>query len=331
MFDIAVLFSRVLLLVLLMLPTALMKKSGLVKDGFGVSLSNYVLYVGTPGMIILALYRDFDKTIALRSLAVVGFFLVFHLVFFAVSLLFFRVKKRTHDEKELVRPDEGEDPDEAKRRRALRFGTIFTNAGYMGLPLVLGLLGSEAAIYVSVYVVCFNILVWTVGCYVFTGDVKYMSLKKAFLNPASIAIMVGLVFFITPINNYLPAVSEEFLSILNSLVAPLSMGVIGLHLFEIDWKRIWRDLVLYRYIVVRMLLLPALIFCILKLAKTVGYYDEIVFNTLFICGSTPCAAVTVMYAERFDGDAPYASTMVCVSTLLAVGTMPLVALLLYLL
>ena len=323
MFDIAVLFSRVLLLVLLMLPTALMKKFRLVKDGFGVSLSNYVLYVGTPGMIILALYRDFDKTIALRSLAVVGFFLVFHLVFFAVSLVFFRVKKRA--------PEEGETPDEAKRRRVLRFGTIFTNAGYMGLPLVLGLLGSEAAIYVSVYVVCFNILVWTVGCYVFTGDVRYMSLKKAFLNPASIAIMVGLVFFITPINTYLPPVTEEFLSILNSLVAPLSMGVIGLHLFEIDWKRVWRDLVLYRYLIVRMLLLPALIFCILKLAKTIGYYDEIVFNTLFICGSTPCAAVTVMYAERFDGDAPYASTMVCVSTLLAVGTMPLVALLLYLL
>lgn len=323
MFDIAVLFSRVLLLVLLMLPTALMKKFRLVKDGFGVSLSNYVLYVGTPGMIILALYRDFDKTIALRSLAVVGFFLVFHLVFFAVSLVFFRVKKHA--------PEEGETPDEAKRRRVLRFGTIFTNAGYMGLPLVLGLLGSEAAIYVSVYVVCFNILVWTVGCYVFTGDVRYMSLKKAFLNPASIAIMVGLVFFITPINTYLPPVTEEFLSILNSLVAPLSMGVIGLHLFEIDWKRVWRDLVLYRYLIVRMLLLPALIFCILKLAKTIGYYDEIVFNTLFICGSTPCAAVTVMYAERFDGDAPYASTMVCVSTLLAVGTMPLVALLLYLL
>ena len=323
MFDIAVLFSRVLLLVLLMLPTALMKKFRLVKDGFGVSLSNYVLYVGTPGMIILALYRDFDKTIALRSLAVVGFFLVFHLVFFVVSLVFFRVKKHA--------PEEGETPDEAKRRRVLRFGTIFTNAGYMGLPLVLGLLGSEAAIYVSVYVVCFNILVWTVGCYVFTGDVRYMSLKKAFLNPASIAIMVGLVFFITPINTYLPPVTEEFLSILNSLVAPLSMGVIGLHLFEIDWKRVWRDLVLYRYLIVRMLLLPALIFCILKLAKTIGYYDEIVFNTLFICGSTPCAAVTVMYAERFDGDAPYASTMVCVSTLLAVGTMPLVALLLYLL
>ena len=323
MFDIAILFSRVLLLVLLMLPTALMKKFGLVKDGFGVSLSNYVLYVGTPGMIILALYRDFDKTIAFRSLAVVGFFLVFHLVFFAVSLLFFRKRKRA--------PDEEEGIDEAKRRRLLRFGTIFTNAGYMGLPLVLGLLGAEAAIYVSVYVVCFNILVWTVGCYVFTGDVRYVSLKMAFLNPASIAIMVGLLFFITPINNYLPAVSEEFLSILNSLVAPLSMGVIGLHLFEIDWKRVWRDLTLYRYVFVRMLLLPALIFCILKLAKTVGYYDEIVFNTLFICGSTPCAAVTVMYSERFDGDAPYASTMVCVSTLLAVGTMPLVALLLYLL
>ena len=323
MFDIAVLFSRVLLLVLLMLPTALMKKFGLVKDGFGVSLSNYVLYVGTPGMIILALYRDFDKTIALRSLAVVGFFILFHLVYFAVALLFFRMKKN----------DAEYDPDRdaAKRSRALRFGTIFTNAGYMGLPLVLGLLGSEAAIYVSVYVVCFNILVWTVGCYVFTGDKKYMSLKKAFLNPASIAIMVGLVFFITPINTYLPPVSEEFLSILNSLVAPLSMGVIGLHLFEIDWKRVWRDLVLYRYIFVRMLLLPALIFCVLKLAKTLGYYDEIVFNTLFICGSTPCAAVTVMYSERFDGDAPYASTMVCVSTLLAVGTMPLVALLLYLL
>ena len=317
MFDIAILFSRVLLLALLMLPTALLKRFGLVRDGFGVSLSNLVLYVATPGMIIFALYRDYDSQIMLRSLAVVVFFLLFHAMYYGVALLAFRKRK---DEPELV-----------KRDRLLQFGTIFTNAGYMAIPILTALLGAESAIYASVYVVCFNILVWTFGAYVFTGEKKYMSLKKAFLNPASVALVVGLLFFCTPINRHMPGVTEDFLSILNSLVAPLSMGVIGLHLLEIDWKRIWRDLVLYRYVIVRMLLIPTVVFGILKLSTLLGYRDDYLFRALFICASTPCATVTVMYAEKFDGDAPYASTMVCLSTLLSIGTMPLVALLLYLL
>lgn len=317
MFDIAILFSRVLLLVLLMFPTALLKRFKLTKDGFGVSLSNYVLYIATPAMIILAFYRDFDKTILLRSLFVVGFFLLFHLMFFAIAVLFFRKQKGA--------------PELTKRDRVLRFGTIFTNAGYMGIPLVVNLLGEEAAVYASVYMVCFNVLVWTFGCFVFTGDRKYMSLKNAFLNPATVALVIGMILFATPANRCLPQVTEDTLSILNSLVAPLSMGVIGLHLLEIDWKHIWRDLLLYRYVFVRMLLIPVFLFGILKIATLCGYRDDYLFRVLFICGSTPCAAVTAMYAEKFDGDAPYASTIVCVSTLFAVGTMPLVALLLYVL
>ena len=312
MFDIAILFSRVLLLVLLMLPTALLKRFHLVKDGFGVSLSNYVLYVATPGMIVYALYRDYDSEIMLRSLAVVVFFILFHALYYGVALLTFRKKK---DQTQLT-----------SRDRLLRFGTIFTNAGYMAIPILTALLGKEATIYASVYVVCFNILVWTFGAYVFTGEKKFMSLKKAFLNPASVALVIGLIVFCTPVNNHLPQVTVDFLSFLDKMVAPLSMGVIGLHLLEIDWKRVWRDLVLYRYVIVRMLLIPTLLFGLLKLASLVGYRDDYLFSALFICGSTPCATVTVMYAEKFEGDAPYACTMVCVSTLLSIGTMPLVAL-----
>lgn len=313
MIDIVILFQQVFLLVLMVVPGALLKRFRLVDERFGVGLANVVLYAAQPGMIIGSFLMEFDLAVMYRMLAVLILCFLFHIMFFGISLLLYRRAR----------------PEIAK---VLRFATIFTNAGYMGIPLIAALLGNEIAIYATVYVIFFNIFLWTVGCFIYTGDRSYISIRKAFLNPATISIMIGLVLFITPLSRYVPTVAERALSMLSDLVAPLSMMVIGLRLANIDLRGFFNDLYMYKYLIIRMLLLPVVCFSILKLISLSGIYsDTTVFTVLFICASTPGAAVTTMFAEKFNTDAYYASKLVSVSTILSVGTMPLVSLLLKLL
>ena len=175
--DIRVLFQQVLLLVLMVIPGVLLKKTKLVGDQFGVGLSNLVLYVATPAMILLSFMREFDGAVVKRAAIVAVFCFLFHIFFFFVAMLLYRRAA----------------PDIAK---VLRFTTVFTNAGYMGIPLVQAVLGDVATIFATFYVIFFNIFIWTIGCYIYTRDRSYISLKKAFLNPATISVSIGWVLSI---------------------------------------------------------------------------------------------------------------------------------------
>lgn len=307
MIDVFVLFQQVLLLVLCVIPGVILKKTKLVSGDFGVGLSNLVLYVATPAMIILSFLREFDPKLILRAAIVAIFCLLFHVLFFFVSLLLYRRA-------------------EADVKNVLRFSTVFTNAGYMGIPLIQALFGDEAVIFATFYVVFFNIFVWTIGCYIFTRDRSYISLRKAFLNPATISITIGFICLLTSVSNYLPAISVSFLTILNNLVAPLSMFIIGFGLADLKLKGFFKDFYLYEFLTVRMLILPTACFAILKLASLFGFRDPVAASALFICASTPGATATSMFAEKFGDNARYAGKLVSVSTILSVGTMPLVAL-----
>ena len=310
MVDIVTLFSSVLLLLLMVIPGILMSKFGLSNKLFGKGLSNLTLYVTQSALIIHAYVRDFDREVFVRAGIMLAFVIVFHFIFTLISFSLY--KKYPED-----------------IRRVLRYATIFTNAGYMGIPLITSILNDEAAIYASIYVIVFNIFSWTVGCYIYSGNAKYISLRKAFLNPATISTLIGLTIFILPINGYIPPIIMNFLVSMKNMVAPVSMLIIGLQLANIKLKGIFKDAAMYKYLVLRMLLIPTLLWGILKCASLLGYSDPTVMTVILICSATPAAAATSMFAEIFDGNSTYASKIVSVSTIISLITMPIVALLLY--
>ena len=296
----------------MVIPGILLRKARLAPEGIGVGLSNIVLYAAQPAMIINAFVMDFNREIALTSLWVLGISFVSHGIFILTAMLLYR------------RAPEN-------RIAPLRFATIFTNAAYMGIPLISALLGTHAAIYASVYVIAFNIFVWTIGCYLYTHDRSYVSLKKAFLNPATISALVGMLIFVLPNKSWIPSVATSALSMLSAVVAPLSMMLIGFRLAEMPWRGFFTDRYLYLYLLVRMFLLPALTLLGLRGLVFAGLPipDEAVV-VCFVCAAAPAGTATSMFAEKYGGDALYAGKLVSVSTLFSVASMSAVALLLYL-
>ena len=323
------LIFQVSILFLMMVPGIILKKCRLVPEGFGKGIAGLVLYIAQPSLIFLAYLRPYSKEVFLNCLWVLLFSVIAHAVFVLISLLCF---KRAEDGK----------------KRVLRMATIFSNAAFLGIPLIDAVLGAEATLYASIYNITFNLVLWSLGVFISTvgkdtdrdGQIDHIrqthslmlrSLRTALLHPVTIAAALGLIFFFLPIENKLPALIFDSLSMLKSLVAPLSMVVIGLRLADMKWKGTFCDGYLYLFLALRHLILPVAVLGILHLVKLVGIpVEETVVLVTVIMASAPAASSSCMFAERYDGDVFYVSRLVTVSTLLSIFTMPLLTALAFL-
>ena len=314
---------NVALLFIMMVPGILMKKCRLSVDGFGKGISNLVLYIAQPALVFMAYVRPYDKNILINSIYVLVLSMVIHGVFAAVAMLSYKKA-----------PD--------AMRRMLRFATIFSNAAFMGMPLIRAVLGAEATVYASIYNITFNLFLWSLGVYICTDkrdanengiedDEEYIkrgaSPLKALYHPVTIAAVLGLIFFILPIESYIPEIAINTLDSLGNLVAPLSMMVIGLRLADMSFKGIFKDKYMYLFLALRHIALPLVTLCIVKLVGLVLPVEELVETVIVILAATPAATSATMFAEKYDCDANYVSRLVTVSTLLSIVTMHLIIML----
>ncbi len=310
MIDILALCQRIGLMFAMMAVGYIMKKAKFGGDKLPAELSNLILYFAQPALIINTYIRDFDKSVLAGLIWVFVISMVYHGIIFALSCCFFK------------------NAPEAKRK-VYRYGMLFSNASFLGIPLVQSVAGDVAVLYVCVFVISFNIYAWSVGCYIYTGDKKYMSVKKMFINPATVPTYIGFIFFFTPLNAYIPSFATELLGYLADLVVPISMMIVGLRFADLDFKSAFKDRYLPLALVLRLIAAPVLSFVIVNILNLCGVVlSNDVTVTLMICSSTPVGVYASMMAEKFGGDAVTAGKYVAVSTLFSIVTIPIVSLLL---
>ena len=322
MVKVSLLFISVFTLFCYMIPGFILRKTKLADNGFAKALSVLTLYVAQVSMIIHGFLVEFNLEV-LKGIALVLIFgLLAHVVFYLLAKNLFKKAPE-------------------RLRKVLRFGVIFSNAGYMGIPVISDVFGSEYVIYATIYIVWFNVFAYSLGRLIYTGDKKYISVKKIFINPAVIPIMIGLVIFLSGGGSWVQQtltqsgfVSEtvnllyNILTVLKNMVAPASMMIIGVKLADIDFKGVFKDKYLYPFIAIRLLIFPAITWAIMRICLIFGLIDSTAMAIVLILSSTPAAALTTMFAELYDCDAVYAGKLVAITTVLSVATMPIVALLL---
>lgn len=322
MISVFLLFMSVLTLFCYMIPGFVLKKTKLVGNEFARGLSQYTLYIAQGGMLLHGFIAEFDPKVFRGILWVFLFSFISHSVFYLLAKQMFKKA-----------PD--------SMRRVLQFGVIFSNAGYMGIPVINDVFGSEYAIYATVYVIWFNVFEFSLGRLIYTDDKKYISVKKIFLNPAVVPIAIGMVIYLTGVGGWMQAVMNQanvggqimnllynVITVIKNTVAPASMMVIGARLADISFKGIFKDKYMYPFVLVRLFLFPAIMWAIMRVIYAFGLIDTTVISIVLILCSTPAAAMTTMFAELYDGDAAYAGKLVALTTLLSILTMPITALLL---
>ena len=206
-----------------------------------------------------------------------------------------------------------------KRDTVRQFGVSFSNAGFMGIPLVQMTLGDSAVFFVASYVALLNFLQWTYGIYVMTKDKSCIKPRKIITNPVLIAFFAGLLLFFLPVT--LPAPIMGMVSTIASMNGPLAMIVLGCYLAQIPLRQLVTDKMTYFATVVRLIFIPALTVLGLWLMPT--QYQTIRMAVL-IAAAAPIGCNTAIFAAMFSCDYKAAVKDVCLSTLLSIGSMPLI-------
>lgn len=263
-------------------------------------LADFVLVIVTPCLIVTSFQRPFDSAVMTGVVWSFAAAVFTHVASIALSHLVVRDR-------------------DAARERALRFATVFSNAGFMGFPLEYALLGPEGVFYGSVYVVVFHLLCWTYGVWEIKGGFGGESVLKAFINPGLVGIAVGLPFFLLSIK--LPQIIAEPVKTIGDLNTSLSMVVLGFHLAGARFAAAFSSPGTYAALALRHIVVPAVLTAILFFLPGV---NETVRLAAVIPAAAPVGASVAMFAVRYGGDGEFPAALVAVSTVFSIATMPVV-------
>lgn len=199
------------------------------------------------------------------------------------------------------------------------FGAAFSNAGFIGIPLVQMTLGEEAVFYVASFVALLNIFQWTYGVWVLTEDRTVFSLKKIQTNPIVLSFLVGIILFLTP--GSLPVILGNMVEVLASMNGPLAMIVLGTYLAQVEIKILFTEKKIYHCTILRLIAIPALTIVLMSLFPAKYHILKL---AILIAASAPVGSNVAIFAQLYNQDYKQAVKEICMSTVCCIVTLPIV-------
>lgn len=277
----------------------IMKKVNVITKDGSKQLSDILLVFVTPCVIIKAYQTDLKMDLVTNLLIAFVASIIIHFVAMLVTGLIFGRKK---DGKSIIN----------------QYSAAYSNCGFMGIPLLEAVLGSQGVFYGAAYLAVFNVINWTHGVYLFTQDKKSFSLKKIILNPGLIGVAAGLSLFFLQIR--LPEIVSTAVNYMAGLNTPLAMILIGVFLADVDFKKAIKNVSLYFVSFVRLIVIPLISILLMK----TSIIPPEVAVAVIIPAACPSAAAGALFAAKYDLDPGYASEIVSINTIMSIVTIPLI-------
>ncbi|MGN1015003.1 MAG: AEC family transporter [Butyricicoccus sp.] len=300
--NLTTLYIQIVIMFLLMGLGAVCYRRGIISDRGSKEISALLLNLVAPCLIIHSFERKYEPEMAMQLIQ--GFVLTLMLTALSavIASLVFRRSARDYAD--------------------CRMCSVFPNNGFMALPLLEALHGSEGVFLGSVAIVVTNIFLWTYGVQLLTnaagqthGTIHW---RKIVLNPGTVGFYIGLLIFLTPLS--LPTVISTPVEYLSNLNTPLAMLVLGVYLAQSNLLDILRDRSMYLVSLVRLVIIPAVSIAVMLLLPL----DPQVEQVILIGISTPCAIAASMFAQQYGTNYRYSSRIIAFSTLLSAISLPIV-------
>lgn len=288
-------------LFLLMALGFLLTRKGLLSKEARRGLTDLVIYVVLPANIVTSFLIELDGSILTAGAVIL-----------AVSCV---IQLFCHLLAKVLYP--GANP---KQTAVLKYGTVCSNAGFMGNPLVEGLYGSTGLMLASLYLIPQRAVMWSAGLGYFTAAKGKDVVRKVLTHPCIIAVFLGLILMLTQVT--LPTALVQTLKACGGCTTALSMIVIGGILAEIPFRSVFNRWSVY-YSLLRLIVIPLLTLLPLWLLKL----PPLVTAVSVVLAGMPAGSTTAILAEKYDGDSALAVQLVFLSTALSLITIPLLCLL----
>lgn len=283
---------------ILLLMGVLSFKSGLLDEKTSKKISDFLLMVVCPCLIIHSYQMEY------RPELLQGLFLclVFSVISFAMDVVIAQL---------VIRPKSG------ANQAIDRMGIIYSNCAFIGIPLVEGVLGKEGVFYVSAYLTVFNVMIWTHGVSLMHKGASIKENLKNLNTPTFYAIIIGLLLFFFKVR--IPGIFLNPIASMGSMNTPLAMIIAGVNLAQSDVLKSLKSGRTYLISFIKLIVIPMatlLMLMILKAERNAAF-------VVFICAACPTGAMTTMFALRYNRNARYASEMFCTTTLFSMITIPI--------
>ena len=286
------------MLFLLVAAGVILRKLGILPDGAKQVLTDLVIDLILPCNIISSFLIEFNLDI-LKGFAVI--LLIATLIQFGCLII-----ANTFYNKE---PD--------RRKKVLQYGTVCSNAGFMGNPIAEGVYGAEGLMYASIFLVPQRIVMWSAGVSYFTESPDRKTVvKKVLTHPCIVAVYIGLFFMITQIS--MPVFLENTIKNVGGCTTTVSMILIGTILAEVKAGSII-DKGIMKYTLIRLFFIPFLVFICCRLFPV----RSMISGVSVLLTGMPAGSTTAILAAKYDGDYIFATKCVVVTTLLSLVTIPL--------
>lgn len=297
-----IVFVQVLIILILMAVGYILSRTGLLNENGTRQMSDILLTLVMPCVLINAYQKDFSTELIRGLLLAAVFAVVIHVIAIALCTLVFRKESTL-------------------RYRINIFSAVYSNCGFMAIPLLSAAVGEDGVFYGSAYLAVFTVLYWTHGICLYSGSIKEISAKKILTNPGIIGTAAALLLFVSGIR--LPYVLSESVSYIAGLNTPLAMLVTGAYLTKIDFRSALKNPSIYAVSLLRLIIIPLIAAAIAKIIGT----EPLVTKSVMIAAACPTASVTALLATRYRLDSAYAAENVSITTVLSIITIPLVMML----
>ncbi|MHA8137686.1 AEC family transporter [Lactobacillaceae bacterium Scapto_B20] len=296
--------DQIILMFILMMVGVLINKLGFMHPDTSNDLTNILLYVVSPCLIIGAFEQTYSAALMKKLVWVtVGIVIIYIIEIIITKFAFSQIKSEN-------------------LKRIAKYGSIYSNAGFMGVPLASALFGNNGVFFAVASLAAFNLFSWTHGISLFKQTSETTSLqtklKDSIINPNIIAIAVGLIMFSFSIK--VPGTLNIAIKDISLINTPVSMIVIGNSLANIKVNRELFDWHIWLSILFRNLLFPIIAILILK---SMGITGIPLFTTVLMT-ACPVAGVVVLFTLQSDGDTSPAISLMSLSTIICLVTIPLI-------
>jgi predicted permease len=191
--------------------------------------------------------------------------------------------------------------------------TVYTNVGFIGIPVARAILPENAILYVIICNVMYSLLFYTHGIIVMSNGKEKLSLKKI-LSPGTIMAVVSLVIFW--FNIYLPPIIANSISYLGNATVFLSMTLPGVGIARSNITSGIKNPRIWIYIIVRMIAVPVALFFALKMAG----FSSITIMGLCLMAAMPIGNLPLIQCEKMGEDTELLSGAIAISTLSSIAT-----------
>lgn len=263
------------------------------------TVSNLLLLVVNPCLVITAYQVDYDVRLVMGFLISFAAACAVHII--GIIIARFLIPEKNNPNYYLD-----------------RFGSIYSNCGFIGIPLVYSILGNEGVFYLTAYMAVFNLFSWTHGLSLIKNGFSLRQLKEGLFSPMILATLTAMFLFFIQLR--IPSTILDSMNYLANMNTLLAMMVAGFSVAQADFRKLFSNLRLYWVSFLKLLLVPLVVTLFLFL---IGVEHDLAYVTL-IAASCPTAATMTMMSIRYKKNYIYASEIFSFTTMLSMITIPAV-------